>query len=106
MPTKIAIAAGGVVAAFAVLLWRRRRMVAVGVVIAFLAITTAWFIPDGFEQTLRNGHSVCCGHVIDRNPLRMVVAIAGTIAALVLVVTGSFRQFVPRRPKQAPASQT
>lgn len=91
LPTKVAVAAGGVVTALAILLWRRRRMVAFGIMIAFAAITVAWFIPDGFEQTFRNGHPACCGRVIDRTVLRVVVGLAGTAAALALVVAGFLR---------------
>ena len=100
VPTKIAVAAGGVVAAFVVLLWRRRRMAAIGIAIAFAAMTTAWFIPDGFEQTFRNGHPVCCGHFIDRGALRVFVGVAGTAGALAFVVAGFLRGSTRRHERQ------
>jgi hypothetical protein len=75
-------------------------MAALGVVVAFAAITTAWFIPDGYEQTYRNGHPICCGHEIDRGPLRTLVAVLGTTGAVVLVLGG----LLPRRRRQTPPS--
>lgn len=77
LPTKVAVAAGSIVAGFAMLLWRRRRLAAVGLLIAFAALVTAWFIPDGFEQTIRDGRPVCCGRAIGRGSLRLAVATVG-----------------------------
>jgi hypothetical protein len=75
-------------------------MAALGVLVAFAAITTAWFIPDGYEQTYRHGHPICCGHEIDRGPLRTLVAVLGTTGAVVLVLGG----VLPRRRRQTPPS--
>lgn len=91
LPTKVAVAVGGLVTAAAILLWRRRRLVALGILVAFAAMTAAWFIPDGFEQTYRSGRPICCGHVIDRGWLRTLVGIAGSAGALLLVVSGVVR---------------
>jgi multisubunit Na+/H+ antiporter MnhG subunit len=47
VPTKVTVGAAGVVVAVAVVLWsRRRRFLAVGLVVAFTALTTAWFLLD------------------------------------------------------------
>ena len=93
-PTKVAVAAGGVVFGLAILLWRRRRLVAIGLLIAFAALVTAWFIPDGFEQTMRNGRPVCCGREIGRGSLRAAVATAGAGLGALLAFLGLLR---PRR---------
>jgi hypothetical protein len=47
LPTKITIGAAGIVAAFAIVLWsRRRRTQAIGLVVAFVAVAIAWFVLD------------------------------------------------------------
>jgi hypothetical protein len=47
VPTKVTVGAAGVVVAVAVVLWsRRRRFLAVGLLGAFTALTTAWFLLD------------------------------------------------------------
>lgn len=91
VPTKVAVAASGVVAGVAILLWRRRRLVAIGLLVAFAALVTAWFIPDGFEQAMRSGRPVCCGREIGRGPLRAGVAAAGVCLGLSLALRGLLR---------------
>jgi hypothetical protein len=78
LPFKITAGAGSAVVAVAILLWPRRRLAAMGVLIASAAIATAWFIPDGYVQTMRDGHPVCCGEVIDRGLLRTAVVVLGS----------------------------
>lgn len=47
VPTKVTVGAAGVVVAVAVVLWsRRRRLLAVCLVVAFIALATAWFLLD------------------------------------------------------------
>lgn len=91
LPTKVVVAVGGVVAGLAILLWRRRRLIAIGLLIAFAGLVTAWFIPDGFEQTMRNGHPVCCGRQISQGLLRAGVAAAGAGVGVLLVLQGLLR---------------
>jgi hypothetical protein len=95
LPIKITVAVGGAVVAVAILLWPRRRLVAMGVLIAFAAIATAWFIPDGYVQTMREGRPVCCGEVIDRGWLRTVVVVLGSGLAALAVLLGLLHR---RRP--------
>jgi hypothetical protein len=88
LPIKIAVAIGGAVVAVAILLWPRRRLVAIGVLTAFAAIVTAWFIPDGYVQTMSDGRPVCCGEIIDRGWLRTVVVAAGAGLGALAVLLG------------------
>jgi hypothetical protein len=47
VPTKVTVGAAGVVVAVAMVLWsRRRRLLTVGLVVAFIALATAWFLLD------------------------------------------------------------
>jgi hypothetical protein len=47
LPTKITIGAAGIVVAVTVVLWtRRRRLLAVSLVVAFIALATGWFVLD------------------------------------------------------------
>lgn len=92
LPTKITIAAAGIVAAIAVVLWaRRRQLVAIGLVVVFAAVAVPWFIQDGWEPTIRNGQPVCCGHEIDRGPLRAGIVVVGVAAGVGLAVAGVLR---------------
>jgi hypothetical protein len=91
LPVKVSVAAGGIVVAAAILLWQRRRFVAIGGVIAFTAIVVAWFIPDGFEQTMRDGRPVCCGREISREWLRNGIVIAGVGLGAAFVLIGLWR---------------
>jgi hypothetical protein len=94
LPIKITVAVGGAVAAAAILLWRRRRLVAIGMLLAFAAIATGWFIPDGYAETMRDGHPVCCGEVIHRGWLRTSVVVAGAGLGTLFVLLGLLH---PRR---------
>ena len=97
LPIKITVAVGGAVVAVAILLWRRRRLVAIGMLLAFAAIATAWFIPDGYAETMRDGHLVCCGEVIHRGWLRTSVVVIGAGLGTLFVLLGLLH---PRRPQQ------
>jgi len=101
LPIKIAVAVGGAVVAVAILLWRRRRLVAIGMLIAFAAIATAWFIPDGYVQTMRDGQPVCCGEVIKRGWLRTLVVVGGAGLGVLFVLLGLLHQKRPRRQEAA-----
>ncbi len=90
-PTKIVVAAGGVVAGMATLLWRRRRLAAVGLIVVFAGLAVVWFIPDGYEEAMRNGRAVCCGREIDRAWLRTTVAAFGTGAGAGLILLALLR---------------
>lgn len=103
LPIKITVAVGGALVAVAILLWPRRRLVAIGGLIAFAAIATAWFIPDGYVQTMRDGHPVCCGEVIHRGWLRIVVVVAGAGLGVLFVLLGLLH---PRRPLRQDAAGT
>ena len=102
LPIKITVAVGGAVLAVAILLWRRRRLVAIGMLLAFAAIATAWFIPDGYAETMRDGHPVCCGEVIHRGWLRTTVVVIGTGVGALLVLLGLLH---PRRPLRHEAAE-
>jgi hypothetical protein len=97
LPIKITVAVGGAVVAVAILLWRLRRLVAIGMLLAFAAIATGWFIPDGYVETMRDGHLVCCGEVIHRGWLRTTVVVIGTGLGALLVLLGLL---YPRRPRR------
>ena len=99
-PTKIAVAAGGVVAGLAIMLWRRRRLVAIGLIVAFVALAVVWFIPDGYEQTVRDGQPVCCGREIGREWLRTGVVAIGAGVGVSLALLGLLRK---RRARGTPA---
>jgi hypothetical protein len=99
LPIKITVAVGGVVAAIAILLWRHRGLVAIGLLIAFAALAIPWFITDGYEQTMRGGRPVCCGRVIDREWLRTSVALVGASLGASLMLAGLLR---PRGPHGGP----
>jgi hypothetical protein len=101
LPIKITVAVGGAVVALAILLWRRRRLVAIGMLLAFAAIATAWFIPDGYAETMRDGHPVCCGEAIHRGWLRTVVVVIGTGLGVLFVLLGLLH---PRRPLRQDAA--
>jgi hypothetical protein len=103
LPTKITVAIGGAVAAAAILLWRRRRLVAIGILLAFAAIVTGWFIPDGYAETMRDGHPVCCGEVIHRGWLRTSVVVAGAGLGALFVLLGLLH---PRRQDAAAGART
>ena len=100
IPAKISVAVAGVVAAAAILLWRRRRLAAIGLIVVFSALVVAWFVPDGFEQSMRNGRPVCCGREISREWLRTAIAIAGVGIGAALIVVGVSRP----RSKPSPAA--
>lgn len=100
LPIKITVAVGGAVAAVAILLWRRRRLVAIGMLLAFAAIATGWFIPDGYVQTMRDGHPVCCGEVIHRGWLRTSVVVVGAGLGVLSALLGLLH---PRRQDAAGA---
>jgi membrane protease YdiL (CAAX protease family) len=104
LPTKITVAVAGVVVAVAILLWRRRPLVAIGIVIAFVAIAVPWFIEDGYEQTMQNGRPVCCGREISREWLRTGIVVVGSGAGAVVVGIGLVRG--RRRGIRAPALQS
>lgn len=101
LPIKITVAVGGAVVAVAILLWRRRRLVAIGMLLAFAAIATGWFIPDGSAETMRDGHPVRCGEVIHRGWLRTVVVVAGAGLGVLFVLLGLLH---PRRLPQRDAA--
>lgn len=105
LPIKIAVAIGGAVIAVAILLWPRRRFVAIGLVIVFAAITTAWFIPDGYIQTMRDGHPVCCGEVIDRGWLRTVVVVVGAGLGALVVLRSLLHRTRSRSPNPSEAGR-
>lgn len=52
LPTKITVAGAGVMAALAVLLWRRRRSAAVGLLVGFAVLAAGWFVLYGEEGWL------------------------------------------------------
>ena len=52
LPTKITVACAGIVTALAVLVWRRRRLAAIGLVVTFTVLATAWFLLYGEEGWL------------------------------------------------------
>jgi hypothetical protein len=109
LPIKITVAVGGAVVAVAIFLWRRRWLVAIGMLIAFAAIATAWFIPDGYVQTMRDGHPVCCGDVIHRGWLRTVVVVAGAGLGTMFVLLGLVhprRLDDRKRPERRPSPET
>ena len=97
LPIKITVAIGGAVVAVVIVLWRRRRLVAIGMFIAFAALATAWFIPDGYVQTMREGRPVCCGMVIERGWLRTAVALIGTGSGGLFVLLGLLHRVRTRR---------
>jgi hypothetical protein len=48
LPTKITIAGAGIVSAIAIVLWaRRRRFVAIGLIVAFVGLAALWFVRTG-----------------------------------------------------------
>ena len=96
LPTKIAVAAGGGVLAIAILLVARRRVLAAcALLVLFVAITSAWFLPNGFEQPIRAGQPVCCGREVDRHDVRVGVVSLGTVAAIALLATDLSRTYRP-----------
>jgi hypothetical protein len=48
----------------------------------------AWFIEDGYEQTMQYGHPVCCGREISREWLRTGIVVVGSLVGAVLVGIG------------------
>jgi hypothetical protein len=102
LPIRITVAVAGAVLAVAILLWRRRRFVAIGMLLAFAAIATGWFIPDGYVQTMRDGHPVCCGEVINRGWLRTSVVVIGAGLGTLFVLLGLLH---PRRPRRHDAAR-
>lgn len=103
LPFKITAGVGGAVVAVAILLWTRRRLVAMGVLIASAAIATAWFIPNGYVQTMSDGHPVCCGEVIDRGWLRSAVVVIGSGLGALAVMLGLLHPKHPVHPETAGA---
>ena len=101
LPIKITVAVGGAVVALVILLWFRRRLVAIGILMAFAAVATAWFIPDGYVQTMRDGRPVCCGEVIDRGWLRTLVVMVGAVLGGMFVLLGLLHRRRPLRPDAA-----
>ena len=101
LPIKITVAVGGAVVALVILLWFRRRLVAIGILMAFAAVATAWFIPDGYAETMRDGHPVCCGEVIHRGWLRTLVVMVGAVLGAMFVLLGLLRRRRPPRPDAA-----
>ena len=101
LPIKITVAVGGAVVAVAILLWHRRRVVAIGMLLAFAAIAAAWFITDEYLETMRDGHPVCCGEVIHRGWLRTVVVVVGAGLGVLFVLLGLLH---PRRPLRQDAA--
>jgi hypothetical protein len=86
------VATGGIVAGVGVLLWaHRRRLAALGILVAFIGLALPWFVDDGYEERFDGGRPVCCGHVIDRGPLRTSIAVGGVVVALVLVTIDAAR---------------
>jgi hypothetical protein len=73
--------------------------------LAFAAIATARFIPDGFIETMRDGHPVCCGEVIDRGWLRTFVVVTGTGFGTLFVLVGLLRHR-PSKRQDAAGAQT
>lgn len=98
LPIKITVGVGGAVVAMTILLWPKRRLVAMGVLVASAAIATAWFIPDGYVQTMRDGHPVCCGDVIDRGWLRTAVVVIGSGLGVFAVLLGLLHRRRPFHP--------
>jgi hypothetical protein len=87
LPTKLTVLLGGHVVSSVILpLLPRRRLAAIGVLIAFAALAAPWFIQDGFEQTMRDGSPVCCGRVIDREWVRTSIPLVGTTLGVSLIV--------------------
>jgi hypothetical protein len=92
LPTKVTIGTAGIVLAIAVvLLARRERLVATGLLVAFVAVAAPWFIEDGYEQTMRNGRPVCCGREIDRDPVRTGIVLVGASIGAPLAAAGVAR---------------
>jgi hypothetical protein len=92
LPTKVAVAVGGLVAAAALILAANRRLLAASaLVVLFAAATLGWFLPNGFRQPVRNGQAVCCGRAVDRSVIRASVAVSGLIIATTLVATDLVR---------------
>ena len=47
LPTKFTVGAAGIATAIAILLWSRgRRVLGIGVMVAFVVLATAWFLLD------------------------------------------------------------
>ncbi len=69
-------------------LWKRRRLTAAGLIVAFVGLAVVWFIPNGFEETIRKGRVVCCGHEIDRGWLRTSLAAAGAVGGSAMMLLG------------------
>jgi hypothetical protein len=98
LPIKITAGVGGAVVAVVILLWPKRRLVAIGILIASAAIATAWFIPNGYVQTMRDGHPVCCGEEIDRGWLRTAVFVGGSGIGAFAVLVGLLHRSRPLHP--------
>jgi hypothetical protein len=105
LPIKITTGVGGAVVVVAILLWPKRRLVAMGVLIASTAIATAWFIPDGYVQTMRDGRPVCCGEVIDRGWLRTAVVVIGSGLGAFAVLLGLLHRRRPIHPEMVGAGR-
>lgn len=92
LPTKVAVAVGGLVAATTLVLAAHRRwLAAAALVVLFAAATLGWFLPNGFRQPVRNGQAVCCGRAVDRSAVRASVAVSGFMIASTLVATDLVR---------------
>jgi hypothetical protein len=93
LPTKIAVATGGIVAGVALVLASRRHgLAAAALVVLFAAVTVAWFLPNGFDQPLRGGRPVCCGREVDRHDVRVGLVASGVMAAVVLLAMDAIRR--------------
>ncbi len=100
LPTKIAVATGGLVAG-AVLLFalRGHPHLAAGLVSVYACVTLAWFLPNGSRPPRANEPGV--PHVVDRHEGRVTLVAAGTVVAVGLVVVDVIK--TRRRPPPAAA---